>query len=81
MDPNILDEFSRRLTAALPSGLTTLQNDLEKNIRAAADGVMTKMNLVSRQEFEIQEKVLQRTREKLEMLEKLVADLEKKIGA
>jgi len=80
MDPKLLDEFSRRLTSALPSGITAIQTDLEKNIRAALDGVMTKMNLVSRQEFEIQEKVLQRTREKLETLEKMVAELEKKIG-
>ena len=79
MDPKILDELSQRLASALPSGVTAIQEDLEKNIRAVLDGVMTKMNLVSRQEFEVQQKVLERTREKIENLEKLVVELEKMI--
>jgi len=79
MDPKILDELSQRLASALPSGITAMQEDLEKNIRAALDGVMSKMNLVSRHEFEVQQKVLERTREKLESLEKLVSELEKTI--
>jgi BMFP domain-containing protein YqiC len=79
MDPKILDELSQRLAAALPSGVTTLKDDLQKNIRAALDGVTTKMNLVSRQEFEVQKKVLERTRIKLEALEKQLAELEKNL--
>ena len=79
MDPKILDELSQRLAAALPSGVTTLKDDLEKNIRAALDGATAKMNLVSRQEFEVQQKVLERTRIKLEALEKQLAELEKNL--
>ena len=79
MDPKILDELSQRLASALPSGVTAIQEDMEKNIRAVLDGIMTKMNLVSRQEFEVQQKVLERTREKIENLEKLVIELEKTI--
>lgn len=79
MDPKILDELSQRLAAALPSGITALKDDLEKNIHAALEGVTTKMNLVSRQEFEVQQQVLQRTRQKLEALEKQLAELEKNL--
>jgi len=79
MDPKILDELSQKLAAALPSGVTTLKDDMEKNIRAALDNVTGKMNLVSRQEFEVQQKVLERTRIKLEALEKQLAELEKNL--
>ena len=79
MDPKIIDDISRRLAAALPPGFATLKDDLEKNIRAALDGIIGNMNLVSRQEFEIQQKVLERTRLKLEALERQLAELEKHI--
>ncbi len=79
MDPKILDDISRRIAAALPPGISTLKDDLEKNIRAALDGVIGNMNLVSRQEFEVQQKVLERTRTKIEALEKQLAELEKNL--
>lgn len=79
MDPKILDELSQRLANALPAGIGTLKEDLEKNIRAALDSATAKMNLVSRQEFEIQQQVLQRTRTKLEAMEKQLAELEKNL--
>jgi len=79
MDPKILDDISRRLAAALPPGITTLKDDLEKNIRAALDGIIGNMNLVTRQEFEVQQKVLERTRLKLEALDKQLKELEKNI--
>lgn len=80
MDPNILDELSRRLAAALPPGITTLKDDLEKNIRTALSGISENLNLVSREEFEIQQKVLERTRTKLEALEKQLIELEKNLS-
>lgn len=79
MNPEILDELSQKLASALPAGVTALQEDLEKNIRAALGSIMQKMNLVSREEFDIQQKVLARTREKLESLEKQLTALEKTI--
>jgi len=80
MDPKILDELSRRLAAALPPGITTLKDDLEKNIRTALTGITENLNLVSREEFEIQQKVLERTRIKLEALEKQLIELEKNLS-
>ncbi|HEC28712.1 MAG TPA: accessory factor UbiK family protein [Gammaproteobacteria bacterium] len=79
MNPEILDELSQKLASALPDGVTALQEDMEKNIRAALGGIMQKMNLVSREEFDIQQKVLARTREKLASLEKQLTALEKTI--
>ena len=55
-----------------------LQQDLESNIRALLQSSLSKMNLVTREEFDVQEALLQRTREKLEKLEKLLQELEQK---
>ena len=52
--------------------------DIEKNLRASLQSVFTKLDLVSREEFDVQQEVLLRTREKLEALEAKVAELEKK---
>jgi BMFP domain-containing protein YqiC len=54
--------------------------DLEKNINALLKGVFTKMELISREEFDIQAEVLRNTREKLEKLEMKQAELEAKIS-
>ena len=53
--------------------------EISKNLRAALTGVLDRMELVTREEFEVQQAVLLRSREKLEQLEKLVAELEKKL--
>jgi hypothetical protein len=52
---------------------------VEKNLRAAMQGVFDRMNLVSREELEVQEQVLQRTRTRLQELEKRIAELEAKL--
>jgi len=52
---------------------------LEKNLRAALSSTLDRMELVTREEFEVQEAVLARTRQKLEQLEKLVAELEQEL--
>ena len=77
MDPKILDDLSQRLASSLPDGFSFLREDMEKNFRALLDNAIGKMNLVSRDEFEIQQQVLGRTRSKLEQLEKLVDTLGK----
>jgi BMFP domain-containing protein YqiC len=52
-----------------------MQSDVEKNIKTALSGMFAKLDLVTREEFDVQTQVLQRTREKLEALEKQVAEL------
>ncbi len=76
MDPKLLDDLARKLADAMPGGLRDLQHDAQKNLRAALDGAFTKLNLVTREEFDVQAAVLARTRAKLEQLEKQVAELE-----
>ncbi len=69
------DSFFRQVTNALPKSVFNLHQDLEKNLRVAVDSGLRKMNLVTREEFDIQSAVLERTRSRLEALEKQVAAL------
>jgi len=72
-----LDELSRQISDLLPKDFTLLKGDLKEQIRALIHDSFRNMDLVTREEFEIQSRVLARTREKLEALEKVVAQLEK----
>jgi len=79
-DPKSLDELARRLAEAVPPGLAALKDDLEKNFKAVLQGGLAKLDLVTRQEFDIQAAVLRRSRERLEALEARIAALEKPPG-
>ncbi len=76
LDPKKLEEVVQSITNALPSGLVSMQSDIEKNIRSALSAMFAKLDLVTREEFDVQTQVLQRTREKLEALEIRVTELE-----
>lgn len=78
LDPKKFEEITNTISNALPSGLTAMQADVEKNIRSAMSSTFSKLDLVTREEFDIQTQVLHRTREKLEALEKRVTELENK---
>lgn len=80
-DPKILDDIAKNLAAAVPPGFTELKNDLEKNFRATLQGAFTRLDLVTRQEFDVQMAVLARTRAKIDELEKKVAELEQALRA
>ena len=71
-----IEELARKLADAVPDGVRSLQSDLEKNFRSVLQSGLGKLDLVTREEFEVQEAVLQRTREKLEALEKRLSELE-----
>ena len=73
-----LDDLSKRLSAAVPSGFSAIGSDLDKTFHAILQGAFEKMNLVSREEFEAQKAVLARTRKKLEELEAKVSELEQR---
>lgn len=77
-NPKQLDELTDRLIGLLPTGVRDMQQDLEKNMRALMQSTFAKMDLVTREEFDVQSAVLARTREKLEKLEKQLAELESK---
>lgn len=74
VDPKNIEQVLNDLRQAIPGGFA---QGIEKNLRAALTAGLAKLDLVTREELEVQTAVLTRTREKLEVLEKLVADLEK----
>lgn len=71
-----IDEIARRLFEAVPPGVRAVQQDLESNFRAVLRSSLTKLDLVSRDEFDAQVRVLERTRARLEELERRVAEME-----
>jgi BMFP domain-containing protein YqiC len=71
-----LDELARQLAASVPKNLRALGEDLEKNFRSLLTAGFERMDLVTREEFDLQAAVLERTREKLERLEARIAELE-----
>lgn len=75
-DPKTLDELARRLAESLPPGLTALRDDVEDNFRAVLQAGLARLDLVTRQEFDVQAGVLQRTRERLEQLDRRLKELE-----
>jgi BMFP domain-containing protein YqiC len=76
IDSKLIDDLAQRLANSLPAGLQTLQGDVMKNLRASLESGLAKLDLVTREEFEVQTAVLSRTREKLARLEKQVKALE-----
>jgi len=71
-----LDELVRRIAAVLPPGVSKLNEDARKNLKEVVSSYLARMDLVTREEFEVQSAVLARTREKLDHLEAQVAALE-----
>lgn len=72
----VLDDLVDRLGSVLPSGASELKADFEKNARSTVQAALTRMDLVTREEFDVQVALLQRTREKLDRLEKMVEAME-----
>lgn len=67
---SLFDELSSKLLAVLPSSLQDLEKDVQQQFKSILQAAFSHMDLVTREEFDIQTKVLARTREKLDMLEK-----------
>jgi len=72
----VLDILQEKMPTGIASGFQDLQSDFEHNLRGAIEANLKKLNLVTREEFDIQQQVLLRTREKLELLETKIAELE-----
>ena len=79
IDPKTLDELARRFIKALPDGLEQLSDDFGQNAKAAFTAALSRADLVTREEFDVQSAVLTRTREKLTELEKTVDELERRL--
>jgi len=76
-----LDELARQLAGSVPQNLKVLGQDLERNFKTLLQAGIERMELVSREEFDLQRAVLERTRGKLESMEARLADLEKVFSA
>ncbi len=79
-DPERLDEMVRRIVDALPEGVGTLEREARSTLRSVLGAALERMELVSREEFDVQQAVLERTREKVESLERTVAELEARLS-
>jgi ubiquinone biosynthesis accessory factor UbiK len=73
MNPKLFDEINEKMKAVLAQGPAA---DIEKNLRALLAGAFSRLDLVTREEFDVQREVLLRTRAKLTELEQKVAALE-----
>jgi len=80
IDATLIDDLSRTLGKMLPPGVTEMKEDFERNARAAVQGALSNLDVVTREEFDVQAQVLQRTRQRLQALEARVSALEKEGG-
>jgi BMFP domain-containing protein YqiC len=80
IDLKAIDDLARRLNDLVPPGLKDARADLEQNFKATLQAGLARLDLVTREEFDAQRAVLRRTREKVEALERALADLEANAG-
>ncbi len=76
IDPKKIEQIARQVHESMPKGLRDLGEDVRREIRQALQSQLTRLDLVSREEFDVQTQVLLRTREKLALLEQRLNDLE-----
>ncbi len=76
IDPRAVEQVFAELRSILPGGFA---QDMEKNLRAALTAALARLDLVTREEFEVQSQVLARTRARLEALENQLAELEQQL--
>ncbi len=79
---DIIESIMQAAREALPDSLLPdqLAGDVKENIRAAIQEVISGLDVVTREEFDVQTEVLKKTRSKLDEMESLIADLEEQLG-
>jgi ubiquinone biosynthesis accessory factor UbiK len=75
-DPRLIDDLARRLASAVPENVAAVGRDLEQNFKGVLQAQLARLDLVTREEFDVQSAVLKRTREKLAALEQRLDQLE-----
>ena len=80
IDPQKLDDLVRQLGATLPPEFEAFEQEMKKQFKAVLESAFQKLDLVSREEFDIQVKVLQKTRGQLEELQDQLASLEQQLS-
>jgi BMFP domain-containing protein YqiC len=76
IDPKKIEQIARQVHESMPKGIREFGDDVEKKIRQILQSQLTRLDLVSREEFDVQTQVLLRTREKLALLEQRLSELE-----
>ncbi len=79
IDLAAIDDLARRLSNLVPPGMSQARDDLEQNIKTTLQMSLRKLELVTREEFDVQRAVLLRTREKMDALERAVEQLEARL--
>ncbi len=79
MDKQFIDDLANRLANVVPPGVKSLQDDLERNFRGLLQSGFAKLDLVTREEFDVQTRVLERTRQKLTALEQKLQSLQQQV--
>lgn len=80
IDLSHIDDLARRLSGLVPPGLRESREELQENFKAVLQSGLSRLDLVTREEFDVQRAVLLRTREKLEQLQRQVVDLETRLA-
>ncbi len=81
VDPKLIDDLARRLAGSLPEGLRTLQDELEQNFRPVLQSALSRLDLVTREEFDVQTAVLEKARKQLDTLLARLEELESHLAS
>jgi ubiquinone biosynthesis accessory factor UbiK len=81
MSSNGLDDLAKRLADSVPESLRAFGRDLEGNFKAVLQAQLAKLDLVTRQDFDVQAAILERTQVKLSAMESRLKELEAKLGS
>lgn len=81
IDSKKIEELASQFSQSIPPGAKAFQQDIENNFKQVLQSIIAKMDLVTREEFDVQKKVLARTREKIEALEKILSEMERPTGS
>ncbi|MBW8189919.1 accessory factor UbiK family protein [Neiella marina] len=81
INPSKLEEIARQIADSVPQGVKQFAGDVEQQAKTVLQAQLSKLDLVTREEFDVQNRVLLKTREKLEQLEATVAELEATLKA
>lgn len=79
-DPKILDDIAEKLSAVIPDSVSSFESGAKEKIKTVLTNVFDKLELVTQKEFDVQKEVLNRTRQKVDALEKQLQALEKSLN-
>jgi ubiquinone biosynthesis accessory factor UbiK len=76
LDPKFFDKLAKQLSELIPPQFQSMREELQANFKTTLQGIFSKLNLVTREEFDVQTRLLEKARERISLLEKRIAELE-----